>query len=231
MATPPRPRPGPESRGVRRRGGAEGAAGRGCYTPGMKRSVQEVVELVVFALIALLVGTGVVWLVGWILGLAGTLLTWLAGLVWSLLRFLVPIALVAGAVYLLVRLMNRSASKVAREPQPQPATPPSPQTKAREAAAARAAGADASTMATSASAAAAATSSAATDPGDGDTSEADAAPHAGSEPSETDEPQPPATNRWEGEGGSVTTGDETGDDTGDDAGDATRSDDDEDRRA
>jgi predicted lipid-binding transport protein (Tim44 family) len=98
----------------------------------MRRSVQEVVELVVFALIALLVGTGLVWLAGWILGLAGTLLTWLAGLVWSLLRFLVPIALVAGAVYLLVRLMNRSAEKVAREPQEQPMTPPSPWNMSKE---------------------------------------------------------------------------------------------------
>jgi predicted lipid-binding transport protein (Tim44 family) len=73
-----------------------------------------------------------VWLAGWILGLAGTLLTWLAGLVWSLLRFLVPIALVAGAVYLLVRLMNRSAEKVAREPQEQPMTPPSPWNMSKE---------------------------------------------------------------------------------------------------
>lgn len=85
--------------------------------------MQEIVELLVFALIALLIGTGVVWLAGWLLGLVGTLLTWLAGLVWSLLRFVVPIALVAGVVYLLVRLMNRSAEKVARDP----ASPGSPQ--------------------------------------------------------------------------------------------------------
>lgn len=85
--------------------------------------MQEIVELLVFALIALLVGTGVVWLTGWLLGLAGTLLTWLAGLVWSLLRFVVPIALVAGVVYLLVRLMNRSAEQVARDPSSQGTTP------------------------------------------------------------------------------------------------------------
>jgi len=94
--------------------------------------MQEVVELVIFALIALLVGTGVVWLAGWLLGLVGTVLTWLAGLVWSLLRFLVPIAVVAGAVYLLVKLMNRSAERVAGEPQKQPATPPSPWTMSKE---------------------------------------------------------------------------------------------------
>ncbi|MDR9391420.1 MAG: hypothetical protein RI554_05260, partial [Trueperaceae bacterium] len=72
----------------------------------MNRSLQEVVELVVFALVAVIIGTGAVWLSGWVLGLLGTVLTWLAGLVWALLRFLVPVALVAGAVYLLVRYLN-----------------------------------------------------------------------------------------------------------------------------
>ena len=95
----------------------------------MKRSMQEVVELVVFALIALLVGTGLVWLSGWILGLVGTLLTWLAGLVWSLLRFLVPVAVVAG---LLVQFLTRSGERVARGPQEQPPTPPSPWTMSKE---------------------------------------------------------------------------------------------------
>lgn len=94
--------------------------------------MQEVVELVVFALIALLVGTGLVWLSGWILGLVGTVLTWLAGLVWSLLRFLVPVAIVAGVVYLLVQFLTRSGEKVARGPQEQPPTPPSPWTMSKE---------------------------------------------------------------------------------------------------
>lgn len=94
--------------------------------------MQEVVELVVFALIALLVGTGLVWVSGWLLGLVGTLLTWLAGLVWSLLRFLVPVAIVAGVVYLLVQFLTRSGEKVARGPQEQPPTPPSPWTMSAE---------------------------------------------------------------------------------------------------
>jgi predicted lipid-binding transport protein (Tim44 family) len=98
----------------------------------MKRSMQEVVELVVFALIALLIGTGLVWLAGWILGLVGTVLTWLAGLVWSLLRFLVPVAVVAGLVYLLVQFLTRSGERVARGPQEQPPTPPSPWTMSKE---------------------------------------------------------------------------------------------------
>ena len=69
----------------------------------MKRSLQEIVELVVFGLIALLIGTGVLWLLGAVFGLAGTVLGWLAALLWGLLSFLVPVALVAGAVVLIVR--------------------------------------------------------------------------------------------------------------------------------
>ncbi|MBS3968087.1 MAG: hypothetical protein KGZ60_12590 [Truepera sp.] len=81
----------------------------------MNRSLQELIELTVFGLIALLVGVGVLWLVGWLLGLFSVLLTWLAGLIWSLLKFIIPIAIIAGAVYFLVRL--------AQQPKPAPATP------------------------------------------------------------------------------------------------------------
>ena len=72
----------------------------------MKRSLQEVVELVVFGLIALLLGTGLLWLVGAVFGLVGTVLGWLAGLLWALLRFVVPVALIAGAVVLLIRAVR-----------------------------------------------------------------------------------------------------------------------------
>src|SRR5690606_41100188 len=51
-----------------------------CYTAAMKRSLQEYVELVVFGLVALLVGTGLLWLVGWVLSLGGIALKWGAGL-------------------------------------------------------------------------------------------------------------------------------------------------------
>jgi hypothetical protein len=69
----------------------------------MKRSSQEIVELVVFGLIALLIGTGVLWLLGAVFGLVGTVFGWLAALLWGLLSFLVPVALVAGVVVLIVR--------------------------------------------------------------------------------------------------------------------------------
>lgn len=76
------------------------------------------VELVVFGLIALLLGTGVLWLAGWLLGAVGTVLLWLAGLIWALLRFIVPVALIAGLVVLVVRMVRGHE-------QPQAGIPPS----------------------------------------------------------------------------------------------------------
>ena len=46
-----------------------GCAQERCYTARMKRSLQEVVELVIFDLVALLVGTALVWVLGWVLSL------------------------------------------------------------------------------------------------------------------------------------------------------------------
>lgn len=69
----------------------------------MRRTPQEIIELAVFALIALLFSTGVLWLVGVVFGLLGSVLGWLAGVLWGLLNFLVPVALIAGATVLLVR--------------------------------------------------------------------------------------------------------------------------------
>jgi hypothetical protein len=72
----------------------------------MRRTPQEIVELVVFGLIALLLGTGVLWLLGAVFGLVGTVLGWLAALLWGIVSFLVPVALVAGAVVLIVRVVQ-----------------------------------------------------------------------------------------------------------------------------
>lgn len=73
----------------------------------MKRSTQEILELAVFALIALVLGTLLVWGVGWVFTGIGWLLRLVAGLIWSLLRFIIPIAIVAGVVYLVVRLLSQ----------------------------------------------------------------------------------------------------------------------------
>ena len=72
----------------------------------MKRSIQEIIELLVFGLIAVLIGTGLLWVVGWVIGGLGALFKLIAALIWSLLRFVVPIAVVGAAVYALVRLLQ-----------------------------------------------------------------------------------------------------------------------------
>lgn len=71
----------------------------------MKRSSQEIIELIVFALIAMTVGTGLMWVLGQIFGVLAAVLGFLSGIVWFLLRFLIPIALVAGLVYFAVNAL------------------------------------------------------------------------------------------------------------------------------
>jgi hypothetical protein len=90
----------------------------------MKRSLQEVIELVVFGLIALLIGTGLLWLVGWLLGIVSVVFTAIAGWVWQLLRFIIPVALAAGVIFFIYRLITNRNTKVATVSQP--ATPVTP---------------------------------------------------------------------------------------------------------
>ena len=73
----------------------------------MKRSLQEVIELVVFGLIALLVGTGILWLLGWLMGIGSVVFTFIAGLIWALLRFIIPVAIVAGVLFFIYKLFTR----------------------------------------------------------------------------------------------------------------------------
>lgn len=72
----------------------------------MKRSFQEIVELVVFGLIAVIVGTGLLWLGGWLIGLLGALFKWIAGILWLLLTYIIPIVVIIAAVYFLFRLLQ-----------------------------------------------------------------------------------------------------------------------------
>lgn len=77
----------------------------------MKRSFQEILELVAFGLIALVVGTALLWIGGWLLGLVGLLLQGLAGLLWLVLRWILPVAILLGAVYAIVRLFQEQSRK------------------------------------------------------------------------------------------------------------------------
>jgi len=77
----------------------------------MKRSFQEILELVAFGLIALVVGTALLWIGGWLLGLLGLLLQGLAGLLWLVLRWILPVAILLGAIYAIVRLFQEQSRK------------------------------------------------------------------------------------------------------------------------
>jgi hypothetical protein len=84
----------------------------------MKRSLQEVIELIVFGLIALLIGTGLLWLVGWLLGIVSVVFTAIAGWIWQLLRFIIPVAIAAGVIFFIYRLISNRDKKVVTVSQP-----------------------------------------------------------------------------------------------------------------
>jgi len=81
----------------------------------MKRSSQEIAELVVFVLIALLVGTGLLWILGKLFAILAVLFVFIAKIVWFLLRFLLPLALIAGLVYFAINSLMRHDRKAAAE--------------------------------------------------------------------------------------------------------------------
>src|SRR5690554_5902962 len=90
----------------------------------MKRSVQEIVELVVFGAIALLIGTGLLWVAGWVFSGLGWLFQAVSGLVWRLLIVLVPIIIIAGLLYWLVNYLMKQRSKSAAEARLSASAPP-----------------------------------------------------------------------------------------------------------
>ncbi len=86
----------------------------------MKRSLQEVIELIIFGLIALVVGTGLLWVMGWLLGLIGIVFKFVAGIIWVLLRYILPVAIVAGIIFFIVRFFtgrNKKETVLASSPE------------------------------------------------------------------------------------------------------------------
>lgn len=88
--------------------------------------MQEIIELVVFGLIALLLGTGLLWVLGWLMGLAGIVFKFAAGFLWSLLRFIVPIVIIGGVAYALVRFFQNQSSRPPATTAPPTAPVPAP---------------------------------------------------------------------------------------------------------
>ena len=94
-----------------------GRASHSAILCGMKRSVQEIIELLVFALLALLVGTGLLWLVGQLFNIIGYVLVEIAEFIWFLLKYIIPAAVIVAAVYALVKLAQ-NGSRRSREVSP-----------------------------------------------------------------------------------------------------------------
>ena len=88
--------------------------------------MQEIIELVVFGLIALVVGMLVIWGVGWVFTFLGWLFRLVGAFLWTILKFVIPIAIVAGVVYLLVRLITRRNADAASSRATSSAAPSAP---------------------------------------------------------------------------------------------------------
>lgn len=89
----------------------------------MKRSVQEILELIVFGLIAIVVGMLLLWGAGWVFTWLGLLLRYIGGFIWLILRYVIPVAIVALVVYFLVKLVMNQRDKSAGETASTSATP------------------------------------------------------------------------------------------------------------
>lgn len=72
----------------------------------MKRSLQEYVELAIFGLLAAFIGTALVYLAGWGVTWVGWLLRKLAVLLWFILKFILPVAIVVVAAYVIWRVVQ-----------------------------------------------------------------------------------------------------------------------------
>lgn len=81
----------------------------------MNRSFQEIVELAIFGVIALAIGTGLLWVLGYVLQAVGWLSTKIAGWIWLPVRFLLLIAIVVIAVYFIWKfIQDRNSAKAAK---------------------------------------------------------------------------------------------------------------------
>jgi len=81
----------------------------------MNRSFQEIVELAIFGIIALAIGTGLLWVLGFVLQGVGWLSTRIASWIWLPVRFLLLIAIVVIAVYFIWKfIQDRNSAKAAK---------------------------------------------------------------------------------------------------------------------
>ena len=79
-----------------------------CYPDRMnERSLQDILEWIVLGLLIAVAVLVVLWVGGWLFTFLGAVLKGLAGIVWVILKFLVPVLIVAAVVYFIVRFVQR----------------------------------------------------------------------------------------------------------------------------
>ena len=74
-------------------------------------TLEEILEWVVLGLLLAVLALVVLWLGGWLFVFLGKVFLLLSKLIVSLLYFLVPALIVAGAVYLLVQWLSKRSKK------------------------------------------------------------------------------------------------------------------------
>ncbi len=82
-----------------------------CYLGYMnERSLQDILEWVVLGLLAAVGVLAVMWIGGILFTALGHLLALMAGVIWTLLKLLIPILLVAATIYFVLRFIQKPNS-------------------------------------------------------------------------------------------------------------------------
>jgi len=82
-----------------------------CYPEHMnERSFQDILEWVVLGLLIAVAALVVMWVGGWLFTFLGMILKGLASLIFRLLTILVPALIVAGAIYFILRFVQKPKS-------------------------------------------------------------------------------------------------------------------------
>lgn len=73
----------------------------------MERSLRDILEWVVLGLLVVVGLLLVLWVGGWVFTFLGRVLLALSGLIWEVLRFAIPLLILAALVYGVVYLLQR----------------------------------------------------------------------------------------------------------------------------
>lgn len=95
----------------------------------MKRSLQEVIELVGFALIAFFLGILLLWVSGWLIKWLGIALQFIAAFLLDVFWWVLLIAIIGIAIYALIKMAqnrDRSTTAASAAVGPQPSAPAAP---------------------------------------------------------------------------------------------------------